>query len=312
MDPPKREIAAYAGLTLMTVIIGFSFIFVKIALRHASAIDLLAHRFTVATAGLLCFYLIRRKGWPVLDRKKMFSLFAISLFYPLLMFSMQTVGLQFTTASEAGILSATAPIFTVILAALFLKERSSFWQIIFVLLSVGGIAYIMYKNGLGTISSETLKGDFFILLSVISMAIYFVLGRKVTQQFNAMDITFFMTVTACVIFNLVAVTDHLNSGTLPLYFNAFKNSDFLWAILYLGVLSSFLTSFLTNNALKVIPASQVSIFNNFSPVIAVFAGVLFLNETLHLYHIIGGIMVLAGIIGVNVLKKRSPFKDQVR
>lgn len=312
MDPPKREIAAYAGLTLMTVIIGFSFIFVKIALRHASAIDLLAHRFTAATAGLLCFYLIRRKEWPVLDRKKMFSLFAISLFYPLLMFSMQTVGLQFTTASEAGILSATAPIFTVILAALFLKERSSFWQIIFVLLSVGGIAYIMYKNGLGTISSETLKGDFFILLSVISMAIYFVLGRKVTQQFNAMDITFFMTVTACVVFNLVAVTDHLNSGTLPLYFNVFKNSDFLWAILYLGVLSSFLTSFLTNNALKVIPASQVSIFNNFSPVIAVFAGVLFLNETLHLYHIIGGIMVLAGIIGVNVLKKRSPFKDQVR
>lgn len=312
MDPPKREIAAYAGLTLMTVIIGFSFIFVKIALRHASAIDLLAHRFTAATAGLLCFYLIRRKGWPVLDRKKMFSLFAISLFYPLLMFSMQTVGLQFTTASEAGILSATAPIFTVILAALFLKERSSFWQIIFVLLSVGGIAYIMYKNGLGTISSETLKGDFFVLLSVMSMAIYFVLGRKVTQQFNAMDITFFMTVTACVIFNLVAVTDHLNSGTLPLYFNVFKNSDFLWAILYLGVLSSFLTSFLTNNALKVIPASQVSIFNNFSPVIAVFAGVLFLNETLHLYHIIGGIMVLAGIIGVNVLKKRSPFKDQVR
>lgn len=312
MNPPKREIAAYAGLTLMTVIIGFSFIFVKIALRHASAIDLLAHRFTAATAGLLCFYLIRRKGWPVLDRKKMFSLFAISLFYPLLMFSMQTVGLQFTTASEAGILSATAPIFTVILAALFLKERSSFWQIIFVLLSVGGIAYIMYKNGLGAISSETLKGDFFVLLSVISMAIYFVLGRKVTQQFNAMDITFFMTVTACVIFNLVAVTDHLNSGTLPLYFNVFKNSDFLWAILYLGVLSSFLTSFLTNNALKVIPASQVSIFNNFSPVIAVFAGVLFLNETLHLYHIIGGIMVLAGIIGVNVLKKRSPFKDQVR
>ncbi|WP_294081370.1 DMT family transporter [Proteiniphilum sp. UBA5384] len=304
MKPLKREVAAYAGLTLMTVIIGFSFIFVKIALRHASTTDLLAHRFTAATVGLLCFYLFRQKGWPELGGKKMLPLLVTSLFYPLLMFSMQTVGLQFTTASEAGILSATTPIFTIILAALFLKERSSFWQIIFVLLSVGGIAYIMYKNGLGEISSETLKGDFFILLSVVSMAIYFVLGRKVTQQFDAMDITFFMTVVACVVFNLLAVTDHLNSGTLPLYFDAFKNIDFLWTILYLGVLSSFLTSFLTNNALKVIPASQVSIFNNFSPVIAVFAGVLFLNETLHLYHIIGGIMVLVGIIGVNLLKKK--------
>ena len=303
MKQLKREVAAYAGLTLMTVIIGFSFIFVKIALQYASPVDLLAHRFTAATAGLLCFYLFRRKGRPVFDRKKMLPLLVISLFYPILMFSMQTVGLQFTTASEAGILSATAPIFTVILAAVFLKEKNSFRQIIFVVLSVAGVAYIIYKNGLGAISSETLKGDFFILLSVVSMAIYFILGRKATQQFDAMDITFFMTVTACIVFNLIAVMGHFESGTLSLYFGAFKNSDFLWTILYLGVLSSFLTSFLTNNALKVIPASQVSIFNNFSPVIAVFAGVLFLNETLHLYHIIGGIMVLIGIMGVNLSKK---------
>lgn len=303
MKPANKEVAAYAGLTLMTVIIGFSFIFVKIALRHAPAIDLLAHRFTAATVGLFFFYLFRRKGWPVIDRKRIFPLFALSLFYPLLLFSMQTVGLQFTTASEAGILSATAPIFTVILASIFLKEKSSFWQIISVLLSVGGVVYIMYRNGLGQVSGETLKGDFFILLSVISMAIYFVLGRKVTQQFNAMDITFFMTVAACIVFNLIAATAHLNSGTLPLYFAAFNNSEFLWAILYLGVLSSFLTSFLTNSALTVIPASQVSIFNNFSPVIAVFSGILFLNETLYAYHIIGGIMVLIGIIGVNILKK---------
>lgn len=303
MKPINKEVAAYAGLTLMTIIIGFSFIFVKIALRHASPIDLLAHRFTAATVGLFFFYLFRRKGWPVIDRKKIILLLVISLFYPLLMFSMQTVGLQFTTASEAGILSATAPIFTVILATIFLKEKSSFWQIVFVLLSVGGVAYIMYKNGFGEVTGETLKGDFFILLSVVSMAIYFVLGRKVTQQFNAMDITFFMTVTACIVFNLIAVMAHLNSGTLPLYFTAFKNSEFLWTILYLGVLSSFLTSFLTNSALTVIPASQVSIFNNFSPVIAVFAGILFLNETLYFYHIIGGMMVLIGIIGVNILKK---------
>src|SRR5690606_30524267 len=101
-------------------------------------------------------------------------------------------------------------------------------------------------------SNETLKGDFFILLSVVSMAIYFVLGKKVTQQSNAMDITFFMTVTACVVFNLIAVTVHLNSGTLPLYFAPFNDSEFLWTILYLGILSSFLTSFLTNSALTAI------------------------------------------------------------
>lgn len=36
---------AYAGLVVMTLIIGLSFIFVKIGLSYANPYDLLAHRF---------------------------------------------------------------------------------------------------------------------------------------------------------------------------------------------------------------------------------------------------------------------------
>ncbi len=308
MKPVKREGVAYLCLTLMTLIVGFAFIFIKIALRHASPIDLLAHRFSAALIGMLLFYLIRGKGLPQFGRESVPSLLLLSLFYPLLLFLLQTIGLQFTTVSEAGIISATAPIFTLILASLFLKERSTVWQLLSVLLSVGGVVFIMYKNGLGEVSGETLKGDFFILLSVLSIAIYFVLARRAMQKHAAMDITFFMTVVACFIFNVVAVISHLQQNSLSLYFAPFQNSEFLWSILYLGVLSSSLTSFLTNTALVVIPASRVSIFNNLSPVITVFAGVLVLGETLRGYHLIGGLMVLLGIIGVNALK-REPAGD---
>lgn len=301
----KKEAAAYLGLTLMTTIIGFSFIFVKIALRHAPPIDLLAHRFTAATAGLLVYYIFFRRQKPDISRKKIVPLLLLSIFYPVLLFSMQTIGLRYTTASEAGIISAAAPILTLILATIFLKEKSSLWQTLSIFFSVGGIIYIMYNTGFGggAMGMENLRGNIFILLSVVAMAIYFVLGRKTTQTTNAMDITFFMTVTACIVFNSIAAVSHIKAGTLSTYFVAFGNSEFLWAILYLGVLSSFLTSFLTNNALTIIPASQVSIFNNLSPIIAVFAGVIFLNEKLYLYHIVGGVMVVLGVIGVNVLKK---------
>lgn len=305
MKKNRKKILAYLGLTLMTVIIGFSFIFVKIALRHASPVNLLAHRFTAATVWLFFFYVIFKRKKPEIERKHVRSLLALSLFYPILLFTMQTVGLQFTTASEAGILSAMAPIFTVIFASLFLKEKNSLWQKMSVVLSVVGVLYILHKNGVGQMSPVTLKGDFFILLSVLSMVVYFVLGRKINQKMDAMDITFFMTVVACVAFNLVSVVSHSVSCTLTEYFSAFRNIEFLWSVLYLGILSSFLTSFLTNNALRVIPATQVSIFNNFSPVIAVFGGVAFLSETLHPYHIAGGVMVLAGIVGVNVLGRKK-------
>ncbi|MGI6571958.1 MAG: DMT family transporter [Fermentimonas sp.] len=303
MKSVKREGVAYLCLTLMTLIVGFSFIFVKIALRHASPIDLLAHRFSAALVGILFFYLIRGKGFPRFGRKSVPSLLLLSLFYPILLFLLQTIGLQFTTASEAGIISATAPIFTLILASIFLKERSTIWQLLSVFLSVSGVIFIMYKNGLGEVTGETLKGDFIILLSVFSIAIYLILARRATRKHAAMDITFFMTVVACVLFNVLAVTKHVQQNSLPLYFAPFQNGEFLWSILYLGVLSSFLTSFLTNTALVVIPASRASIFNNLSPVITVFAGIIVLGETLRGYHLVGGLMVLLGIIGVNVLKR---------
>ncbi len=303
MNAGKKEAWAYAGLTLMTLIIGFSFIFVKIALRHAPPSDLLAHRFTTATAGLIIYYAFYRRERPGIERKNILPLLALSLFYPLLLFGFQTLGLKYTSASEAGIISAVTPVITLILAFLFLKEKNTPLQILFVLLSVSGVVYIMYRNGMTAITGETMKGNMLILLSVISIAIYYILGRKANRYYNSMDITFFMSLTACVVFNLAAVVMHVKSGSLAHYFDAFKNPGFLWPILYLGILSTFLTSFLGNNALSVIPAAQVSIFNNFSPVISVFGGVFFLNESLHPWHIIGGIMVLAGIAGVNFFRK---------
>lgn len=305
MNADKKMAGAYIGLSLMTLIIGFSFIFVKVALRHATPIDLLAHRFTTATIGLLLFYVLIRKKRPAIDRRSLPPLLLLSLFYPLLLFSFQTIGLKFTTASEAGILSALTPVFTVILALLFLKEKNNLLQNLSVILSVAGVVYIMYRNGFSMISRDTLKGNLFILLSVLSIAIYYILGRKANRQFNSMDITLFMSFTACVIFNLISMAIHARSGTMSLYFAPFKTPGFLWSILYLGILSTFLTSFLGNNALASIPASQVAIFNNLSPVISVFGGVLFLHETLHIWHIIGGVMVLAGIFGVNYFRNRQ-------
>ena len=92
--------------------------------------------------------------------------------------------------------------------------------------------FIMYKNGLGEMTGETLKGDFIILLSVFSIAIYLVLARRATRKHPAMNITFFMTVVACVLFNLLAVTKHVQQNSLSLYFAPFQNGEFLWSILY--------------------------------------------------------------------------------
>ncbi|MGI6645486.1 MAG: EamA family transporter [Limnochordia bacterium] len=52
----------------------------------------------------------------------------LALLYPVLFFGLQTAGLVYATSVEGGIISATSPIFTLILATVFLKEKSTPWQ----------------------------------------------------------------------------------------------------------------------------------------------------------------------------------------
>ena len=104
-----------------------------------------------------------------------------------------------------------------------------------------------------------------------------------------------MTLLAFIVFNGFSVATHIQSDTLSQFFNPLVHREFLWAVLYLGVLSSMFTAFLTNFALAQVPASQIAVFNNLSPLVSIAGGILILGETLFTYHIIGGVLVLSGV-----------------
>ena len=243
-----KEISAYLGMSLCTLIIGLSFIFVKIALRTAETMDILAHRFSMAVIGMLFVFIFKRRKFPKLTVKQLISLLGISIAYPLLFFSFQTEGLKYTTALDAGILSAIMPILTVIFAAVLLKEKNNLMQGVSIILSSAGIIYILIKSG-ANVGSGNLKGNMMILFSVLSIVIYYVFGRKVNKNYHSLDITFFMTIVACVVFNLVAIGKHIEANTMNDFFEPLTESSFLGSVIYLGVLSSFLSSFLSNYAL---------------------------------------------------------------
>lgn len=295
---------AYLGLIVMTSIVGFSFIFLKIGLRYTGAMDLMAHRFTAAAFSLVIMWLFGFVKIPCLSLKKARPLLILSLFYPLLFFSLQTFGMKYSTASEAGIIFATVPVITLLAARIVLREQTTILQKTGIALSIAGILFIIYNTGILP-GETTVKGVLLLLLSVFSVVAYYVLGKKTSVHFSAMEITVWMTVLAFLVFNVWSVTSHLLDHTLSQFFKPLAQPEFLWTVLYLGVLSSMLTAFLTNYALTKIPASQIAVFNNLSPVIAILGGVLILGETLFAYHIIGGLLVLAGVAMTLFFKRKN-------
>ncbi|EGO63872.1 DMT family transporter [Acetonema longum] len=298
---------AYAAAFLYALIIGFSFLFVKIALSAASPMDTLAHRFTISFA-VASIPVLTGHIRLELNSRDLMTILPLAIFYPALFFAFQAFGLACASSSEAGIIQATVPIFTLILAAHFLKEYSTTRQKFATLVSVAGVVYIFAMKG-AALELTNAKGMALILLSALSAACYSVLARKLTRRYSLPLLTYIMTAFGMIAFNGISVIQHFAGQTLADYFIPLASRNFFIAVLYLGVLSSLGTSFLSNYALSKMEAAKMSVFNNLATLITIFAGVVFLQERLEYFHIIGAVIIIIGVIGA---ASRSPMHREER
>ncbi|SFM06584.1 Permease of the drug/metabolite transporter (DMT) superfamily [Paenibacillus sp. 1_12] len=294
-NKPNR--LAYLAAVLYASIIGCSYLFVKLALESAQPVDLLAHRFTISFAAASIPVLF---GWIRLNikLKEVVAILPLVAIYPVLFFTFQTYGLVDTSSSEAGIIQATVPMITLVMAMYWLKERPSLRQKLSTLLSVAGVAYLFISKGIHW-QSVGFQGNLLILASAISLAGYGVLARKLLRNISAVSITYTMTVIGFVFFNSMNIVRHAGNGSLGHYFDPFMNLWFVGAILYLGVMASLVSSFLSNYTLSKMEASKMSVFNNVSTLVTVTTGIIFLQEQLTQDTIIGGAAIIAGVIGAN-------------
>ncbi|HHX37543.1 MAG TPA: DMT family transporter [Clostridiaceae bacterium] len=295
----QTKTKAYIAISTQSLIIGLSFLFVKIALRSSDTMTLLAHRFTVASIGILIFRLIKPQSIQ-LKPSDVWRIIPFSLLYPIAFFMFQTMGLTYITSSAAGIVNALSPVVTVILAGLILKEKITSMQTFCLLLSVSGMIFINVMGGFG-IGKQAYLGFFLCLLSVFAFAFYNVLIKRIVSNYSTTAIVYVMTLTACIIFNIMALLQHGIRGTLNHYFTAFTDIGFIIAMIYLAIPSSLLTSWLATYAITHLPSSTVGLFNNIPPVITLLVGVIFLRDPIHWYHIVGIAMILFGTVIFNLI-----------
>ncbi|MCR1899641.1 DMT family transporter [Irregularibacter muris] len=297
----KENHLIYLLAILYALITGLSFLFNKIALQITDPIDILAHRFTAAFIGALIPILF---GWIKLSvtKEKIKKILPLALFYPLLFFGFQTTGLQYATSAEGGILLASSPIFTLILASYFLKEESTLLQKISILISVAGVIFITIMKS-ATLDFHNILGIILLLFSSLSLAGYNVLGRVLTQDFSSLELSIVMITISFLCYNTIAIGKYIIHGNVSQYFAPWSNVNFILSIIYLGVLSSFATSLMTNFILSKIEASRMSVFANLGTVISILAGMIFLRENIYSYHILGSIFIVGGVIGTNYFNK---------
>ncbi len=278
------------------IIFGLSFIFIKMCVDTISVFTLLSWRsitaFTVMTiCALAGIVKIDLRG------KNLRPLLLLSLFQPVLYFIMETLGVRYTNASESGTLLACIPIITMFFSAVFLKDKPTKQQIVFMLISVTGAVMIGTMNGFS--ASGGMIGYLFLLIAMCSESAYAITSQKI-KEFNSAEKTYAMITSGMVVFTGCALIEHGIRGTLSEYLLLpFTDSGFLACILYLGIGCSVVAFFCANYAISIIGATRRAVFAGLATVTAIIGGVFYLGEPFSLLQGVATVLILVGAYGVN-------------
>lgn len=308
----KSNVKVYGVAILFSVLVGFSFLGVKTCVPLASGLQILTHRYNFAFLAILILLAFRIVRIDLRGRSKK-NLFLTAGFYIAFM-ALQVAGLYDATSIEASILFAIIPILVQIIASVFLGEKATLVQNLFVCLSVAALI-IMLVMGAASISFH-LGGTILLLLSSVCMAISNVFMRYVRAEYKPIEISAAIIIGGCAVFNIIYLAQGAITGTIGDYFEPLRHVEFTIAAAYLGIGCILLSAQIMSYLLSKLAAAKATIFGNVSTAISIIAGVLVLGEPLMPYHIICTALIIVGVVGLslsgNKEEKEREEEDEIQ
>jgi drug/metabolite transporter (DMT)-like permease len=248
-------------------------------------------RWVIALAGLMPFArAAMRRDLPQYWRHR-WRVLGVSLTGVFAFNSLVYLGLRTTTASNALLLNSLIPILVVLFGAVFYRQRLRPLQGLGLGLSLVGVfTIILHGEWLRLTSLSFSGGDLTIFCAMISWALYTLWLRGIPAEIDRVGLMGTQILVA-----LIALT--------PLYlWERASGAVAIWdlrsiaALAYLGLCPSVIAYLLYNIAVSRVGAAQAGLSIHLIPMFGVALAVLFLNETVHGYHLLGVAAIIAGIV----------------
>jgi drug/metabolite transporter (DMT)-like permease len=279
------------AFTMLCLVWGSSFFWIKIALQEIGPFTLVAFRLLFGVLGLSIYAGIRRPRWPH-EIQVWRNLFILGIINTALPFVLISWGEQTIDSGIASILNSTVPLFTALFAHLLLKDDTlSSTRIVGILIGFIGVLCVILQK---TVNQGTASwiGYAAVLLATISYSIAAVYARTIGK--NVAPIVQSLG-TLLMADSILWIAVFINETPLDL-----PSLPLTWAaLLWLGVLGSFLAYLLYYSLIQSIGPTKASMVGFTFPVVGVILGTLFLNEILNWQTGVGGAMVAASIFIVN-------------
>lgn len=165
------------------VVFASAYALIRIALTELPPLTVGAIRFILASAFITPIVIARYRGaaWKFSKRELpvLLTLSIAQIFVPNFL---QNIGLEYTTASVASVLQSTPPVFTLILAFVFLREGVSWRQVIGVIVAMSGVVLLSTGGNISSFSGSQLLGNLLQIGVAASYAVSGIVGKVLLRD----------------------------------------------------------------------------------------------------------------------------------
>lgn len=253
------------------------------------------YRWLIAFIVLTPFMLFKVWAQRALVRRHLGQLAVLSAFGMVLYQGLSYTAAHYTTATNMGIVNAFIPVFTIFISMLILKDIPNRFAIVGSIISFLGLLYILGKGDFATLlNMGGHSGDLLMVVAVFFYAFYGVFLKKWQLKIPLL-ISLYVQIGFALLYHIPFLMyfglDAINARNAP-------------SLLYAGIFPSLLAPLLWMLAVQHIGPNRTSIFMNLMPVFTAIIASLWLAEQWTLFHTIGGMMILVGIVMAQ--KKNAP------
>jgi drug/metabolite transporter (DMT)-like permease len=276
-------------LVVLSCIWGNSFLLTKVVVDEVPPLTLVEGRFLLSTAVLLLLLRVFRLSFS-LTRTLWLGVTFMGLVNNAIPFVLITWGQEHIDSSLAAILQSTMPLFAVVIAPLWIKERLTLERAAGVLIGFAGV-FVLIGPDLRSIAESSTLAQLAVVVASAGYATGTVFARRYLQERPPVVFAMGqMLVASAVLLPLALAVDR------PFDLHPSVKAALAWAAL--GVVSSGLAYVIFFWLIQRLEALEVSLIAYLIPLVAVLMGWLVLDESLAANSFAGLALIVLGVFVV--------------
>ncbi|MDW8300151.1 MAG: DMT family transporter [Anaerolineae bacterium] len=289
---------------LLGTIWGSSFLLIKVGVRELDALSLVAGRMSIAA---LAFGVLLVASRQVVARKAsdLLKLAIVGVLNSSLPFVLIAWSEQWLDSSLAGVLNATTPLFSLIIAHFALRDdRITSDKLFGLIVGFFGVVVLALRS-----TDPTYDNPLAAQLAVLGAGLCYAAAAVFVRR-HLRDVKPLIVAGSSSIFGALSIVPITLLAVNPLPNVSALSTDVKLSVIVLGIVNTFLAYLIFYRILGAWGPSRTTMVTYIIPPISLFIGVVFGNERLDALLLLGAALIISGVLFANRAQIQAAFSER--